>query len=134
MKFILNEHKKFILEEKFILKEEEVLTEASAADIAVKWTNHFKSTLNNTKEVLNKYIEFAGIPKFSQETKTKFTKVKETIKGQDEAVRKIVTALWTTMKFRKMRKKNMLIIGPSGVGKNTIADILVDKGYGIYSV
>ena len=80
MKFILNEHKKFILEEKFILKEEEVLTEASAADIAVKWTNHFKSTLNNTKEVLNKYIEFAGISKFSQETKTKFTKVKETIK------------------------------------------------------
>lgn len=80
MKFILNEHKKFILEEKFILKEEEVLTEASVADIAVKWTNHFKSTLNNTKEVLNKYIEFAGISKFSQETKTKFTKVKETIK------------------------------------------------------
>lgn len=47
-------------------------------------------------------------------------KVKETIKGQDEAVRKIVTALWTTIKFRNMRKKNMLIIGPSGVGKTAI--------------
>ncbi len=47
-------------------------------------------------------------------------KVKETIKGQDEAVRKIVTALWTTMKFRNMRKKNMLIVGPSGVGKTAI--------------
>lgn len=48
------------------------------------------------------------------------SKIKETIKGQDEAVRKIVTALWTTLKFRNMRKKNMLIIGPSGVGKTAI--------------
>lgn len=47
-------------------------------------------------------------------------KVKETIKGQDEAIRKIVTALWTTIKFRNMRKKNMLVIGPSGVGKTAI--------------
>lgn len=46
--------------------------------------------------------------------------VKRTIKGQDEAVRKIVTALWITMNFRNMRKKNMLIIGPSGVGKTAI--------------
>jgi hypothetical protein len=36
MKFILNEPKKFILEEKFILKEEDILTEASAAEVALK--------------------------------------------------------------------------------------------------
>ena len=46
--------------------------------------------------------------------------VKRSIKGQDEAIRKIVTALWITMNFRNMRKKNMLIIGPSGVGKTAI--------------
>lgn len=48
------------------------------------------------------------------------TEIKKTIKGQDAAIRKIVTALWTTMNFRDMRKKNMLIIGPSGVGKTAI--------------
>lgn len=50
--------------------------------------------------------------------------VKKTIKGQDEAIRKIVTALWTTINFREMRKKNMLLIGPTGVGKTAIFEKL----------
>lgn len=36
-----------------------------------------------------------------------------------------------------MKKKKgvfTILSGPSGVGKNTIADILIDNGYGIYSV
>lgn len=34
------------------------------------------------------------------------------------------------------KKKGVFVIlsGPSGVGKNTIADILINRGYGIYSV
>lgn len=47
-------------------------------------------------------------------------KIKGTIKGQDKAIRKIVTALWTTLNFRELKKKNMLIIGPTGVGKTAI--------------
>lgn len=34
------------------------------------------------------------------------------------------------------KKKGVFVVisGPSGVGKNTVADILIDKGYGTYSV
>ena len=34
------------------------------------------------------------------------------------------------------KKKGVFVIlsGPSGVGKNTVADILIERGYGIYSV
>lgn len=53
-------------------------------------------------------------------------KIKTTIKGQDAAVRKIVTALWTTLNFRELKKKNMLIIGPTGVGKTAIFEKIKD--------
>lgn len=76
MKFILNEHKKFILEEKYILKEADQLTEASAADVAVLWTNNFKNTLEKTKTVLEKFITYAGISKNKATTKDTFNKVK----------------------------------------------------------
>ena len=35
-----------------------------------------------------------------------------------------------------MNKKGVFVVisGPSGVGKNTVADVLINKGYGIYSV
>ena len=34
------------------------------------------------------------------------------------------------------KKKGVFVVisGPSGVGKNTVTDVLIDKGYGIYSV
>lgn len=53
------------------------------------------------------------------EIKNEITK---TIRGQDEAVEKIVTAIWTSYKFAEMgmSKKNMLVVGPSGVGKTAI--------------
>lgn len=36
--------------------------------------------------------------------------------------------------MKKNKGAFVVISGPSGVGKNTIADVLIDKGYGIYSV
>ena len=62
MKFILNENKKFLLEERFILQEAKTLEEASIAEVAQKWTAQLSDTFTNTKEVLKKYYEFAGNP------------------------------------------------------------------------
>lgn len=56
-KFILNENKQFLLEERFNL------TEATAAELAQKWTVQFLKTFGNTEAVLNKYIEYASISK-----------------------------------------------------------------------
>ena len=50
--------------------------------------------------------------------------VKKTIKGQDEAIKTIVTCLWTTINgrghSRELSKKQMILIGPTGVGKTAI--------------
>ena len=46
--------------------------------------------------------------------------IKTTIKGQDEAIRKIVTCIWTTFNDRSLTKKQILLIGPTGVGKTAI--------------
>lgn len=46
--------------------------------------------------------------------------IKKTIKGQDEAIEKIVTLLWIKYNFPMIGKTNMMVIGPSGVGKTAI--------------
>lgn len=48
------------------------------------------------------------------------TEIKKTIKGQDEAIEKIVTLLWVKYNFPMIGKTNMMVIGPSGVGKTAI--------------
>ena len=48
------------------------------------------------------------------------TEIKKTIKGQDEAIETIVTNLWMKYNFKDIPKSNLLLIGPSGVGKTAI--------------
>lgn len=50
--------------------------------------------------------------------------VKKTVVGQDEAVKKKVTSLWMTLNFPKIKKRNMFIVGPTGVGKTLIFEKL----------
>ncbi len=45
---------------------------------------------------------------------------KKNVKGQDEALKEIVTVLWYNIYQPNFNKKNMLIIGPTGVGKTYI--------------
>ena len=46
--------------------------------------------------------------------------IKETIKGQDEAIETIVTLLWMRAHYPNIPKSNILLLGPSGVGKTAI--------------
>ena len=46
--------------------------------------------------------------------------IKKTIKGQDEAIETIVTLLWMKHHYPNIPKSNILLIGPSGVGKTAI--------------
>lgn len=48
------------------------------------------------------------------------TEIKKTVRGQDEAIKTIVTTLWMNMKFPEMPKNNMLVIGQNDSGKKTI--------------
>ena len=53
--------------------------------------------------------------------------IKKTIKGQDEAIAKIATLIWTKYNMPKINKTNMLVVGASGVGKTTIFKKIKEK-------
>lgn len=52
-------------------------------------------------------------------------KVKSKVIGQDEAIEDIVTTLWQN--FRSKAKKNMLLVGPTGVGKTEIVKLVAKE-------
>lgn len=63
--------------------------------------------------------------------------IKRTIKGQDEAIETIVTLLWVKYNLPIINKTNMLVLGPSGVGKTAIFKKIkevLDIPLSIYSV
>jgi len=65
------------------------------------------------------------------------TEMKEYLKGQDEAIIATVTNLYQYLKFKNGAKNNMIIVGPSGVGKTFIFEVLakiLDLPLLIYSV
>lgn len=72
--------------------------------------------------------------------KTPYEIVSETqeyVKGQDKAIVSIVTNLYQYLKFENGAKNNMLVVGPTGVGKTFIFEILakiLDLPLLIYSV
>lgn len=53
-----------------------------------------------------------------------FSETKESVKGQDEALKLIITNIYQCLKFNNGSKNNMLIIGPTGVGKTFIFEVL----------
>ena len=78
MKFILTENKKFVLDERF------VLTEASIADVAKKWTIQLEATLDKTETVLTQYIKYADPEEASSANATKLKELKLKIESAAE--------------------------------------------------
>ena len=76
---------------------------------------------NQNKKERNLSNGYIGIDKTPKEI---CDLVKKTIKGQDEAIKTIVTCLWATINGRNqtkpLSKKQMVVIGPTGVGKTAI--------------
>ena len=83
--------------------------------------NDIPETSNKNKKERNIQNGYIGIDKTPKEI---CEIVKKTIKGQDEAIKTIVTCLWTTINGRgqnkPLSKKQMILIGPTGVGKTAI--------------
>lgn len=48
------------------------------------------------------------------------SEVEKYVKGQSEAIKKIVTSMYTYLKYPNTPKENMLVVGPTGVGKSYI--------------
>lgn len=81
MKFILQEDK-FILAEniKFLLEERFILTEATALELAQKWTTQLVKTFDNVEASLKKYIEYADISKAKSKTQRRNTELAAKVK------------------------------------------------------
>lgn len=62
---------------------------------------------------------YLGIDKTPKEI---YEAVRKTVKGQDEAIKTIATCLWSTINGRpyNISKKQMILVGPTGVGKTAI--------------
>ncbi len=65
------------------------------------------------------------------------SEVLQYVKGQDKAVKSIVTNVYQFLKFKNGIKNNMFIVGPTGVGKTYIFEVLskiLDVPLLIYSI
>ena len=96
-----------------------------------KETEIYRQIYNNAQEALD---DFQDKKEIKEETNTEsdsdsllnFTpnelieRIKKTVKGQDEAVEKIATLFWIRYNYPEIPKSNMLVIGPTGVGKTLI--------------
>lgn len=54
-----------------------------------------------------------------------YNQIKETVKGQDDAIKEIVTCVWKN--YNSDHSKNMILVGPSGSGKTEILRQLSKK-------
>lgn len=84
--------------------------------------NEYISMMQGNKEPEKKKenfkIEITQIPK------EMVSDIKEHVKGQDEAVMSVITQIYQKYKYKNGKKNNMLIVGPTGVGKTYLFEVI----------
>ena len=101
----------------------ELVCEDDKENIYTLKDRDFESYKNH---VLNKEIKIQKEPVITKvNAKELITAIKKKIIGQDEAIEDIVSAIWENSKSK--RKQNILLIGPTGVGKTEIIRIIAKE-------
>ena len=101
----------------------ELVCEDDKENIYTLKDRDFESYKNH---VLNKKIKIQNEPvTIKVNAKELITAIKKKIIGQDEAIEDIVSAIWENSKSK--RKQNILLIGPTGVGKTEIIRIIAKE-------
>lgn len=107
-------------------KEEFVFKDSDSEEV-YDTTNYYQEQLGVHS---SKIKEVSKVP--TEVSKTNFNltpkeiadKVKESVKGQDEIIDTLVTSIYLNRKYPNLRKNNILLIGPTGVGKTFICETL----------
>lgn len=105
------------------IKDLELVCEDDKENVYILKDKDFESY---KKHVLNKEIKVVKEPVTTKvNAKELITALKKKIIGQDEAIEDIVSAIWENSKSK--RKQNILLIGPTGVGKTEIIRIIAKE-------
>ena len=106
--------------------EEFIFKDIDAEEIYEKsnyYQEQFESSQSTTKE-LSSSTNYKESVNLNLTPKEIAAKVKETVKGQDEIIDTLVTTIYLNRKYPNLRKNNVLLIGPTGVGKTYICETL----------
>ena len=106
--------------------EEFIFKDIDAEEVYEKsnyYQEQFESSQSTTKE-LSPSTDYKESVNINLTPKEIAAKVKETVKGQDEIIDTLVTTIYLNRKYPNLRKNNVLLIGPTGVGKTYICETL----------
>ena len=105
---------------RFISQKEKIYQKSKDAPTSWVMTDPDSRKHKEEMEQLKEDAEQSPYEEINLTPKEIVEEVKKTIKGQDYAIQTISTCLWATLKDRKLTKKQMLLIGPTGCGKTAI--------------
>lgn len=130
----------------YLYEDEEVKLKSIIEDVLKELTASIvEQLINNNENELYQHEAIASISQSAEKTKHKDNQtiielkqtpkemvrdITESVKGQDEAVATVITQIYQKYKFKNGKKNNLMLIGPTGVGKTYLFEI-ISKLYNI---